>query len=307
VVARTGDPFIIRFYSPVELLGGGRVAEVNPPRHWRDRESNWNACLEADARESIEAALRLAGARGTTGAELRLATPHRIVTDLPQEWNAIRIGDRWFDPEQLDRMSNQLRSWMEQAHHDAPLDSGLALQSLRAAGGKEAAPQLIEASIQRLAGSGDIVIDGPRVRLAGHRVQLGRHEQATQDVLVQAISTGGFMPPSPADLADLCSAPRPLVNSLLKLLIEAGVLIQLTPDLLLTASAERDLRDKVLRVLGETDCPTPSEFREALGVTRRYLIPMLEYLDSIGWTERSTDGRLAGPLARAALTESKTE
>lgn len=307
VVARTGDPFIIRFYSPVELLGGGRVAEVNPPRHWRDRVANWNACLEAEARESIEAALRLAGARGTTGAELRLATPHRIAMDLPQEWNAIRIGDRWFDPEQRDRMSNQLRSWMEQAHQDAPLDSGLALQSLRAAGGKAAAPQLIEASIERLAGSGDIVIDGPRVRLAGHRVQLGRHEQATQDVLVQAISTGGFMPPSPADLADLCSAPRPLVNSLLKLLIEAGVLIQLTPDLLLTASAERDLRDKVLRVLRDTDCPTPSDFREALGVTRRFLIPMLEYLDSIGWTERSSDGRLPGRLARAALTESKTE
>ncbi len=307
VVARVGDPFIIRFYSPVELLGGGRVAELDPPRQWRDRVGDWTAGLAAEAQEATEAALRLAGAGGFTHAELRLATPHRVAADLPPEWSAIRIGDRWFDPEQRDRMSSQLLSWMEQAHDESPLDSGLALQSLRAAGGQDAAPQLIEAAIRAMADCGHIVINGPSVRLAGHRVELSTHQQATQDVLIKAISAGGFMPPSPADLVDMSAEPRSLVNDLLKLLVEAGVLIQLTPDLLLTASAERELRDRVLGVLTQTECPAPSAFREALGVTRRYLIPMLEYLDGIGWTERSSAGRIPGSLARAALKDNNQE
>jgi selenocysteine-specific elongation factor len=151
--------------------------------------------------------------------------------------------------------------------------------------------------------SGDIVIEGPRVRLTGHQVRLSADERAIQEALVAAITAGGLMPPTPADLADITSASRSLVNDLLRLLVEDGVFVQLTPDLLVTAAAEKDLRLSVLRVLKELECPTPSDFREALGVTRRYLIPMLEYLDGAGWTERSSDGRLPGPLARAAIDE----
>lgn len=303
VVVRAGDPLIIRFYSPVELLGGGRVAEVNPPHHWRDRVANWEACLGLDVQQSIEATLRLAGASGCTDGELRLATPHHVTGGLPPEWSALRIEDRWFDPEQRDRMSTELHSWMQQAHKESPLEVGLALQSLRTAGGTDTAPQLVEAAIGSMVESGDIVIDGPRVRLTGHQVRLSEDQRAIQESLVAAITAGGLMPPTPADLAEITSASRSLVNDLLKLLVEDGVFVQLTPDFLVTAAAEKKLRLSVLRVLKELERPTPSDFREALGVTRRYLIPMLEYLDGAGWTERSSDGRLPGPLARAALEE----
>jgi len=303
VVVRVGDPLIIRFYSPVELLGGGRVAEVNPPRHWRDRVAKWEACLGLDVQQSIEATLCLAGDSGCTDGELRLATPHHVTGCLPPEWSVLRIEDRWFDPEQRDRMSTELRSWMHQAHNESPLEAGLALQSLRAAGGQDAAPQLVEAAIGSMVESGDIVIDGPRVRLTGHEVKLSEDQRVIQEALVVAITAGGLMPPTPADLADITSASRSLVNDLLRLLVEDAVFVQLTPDLLLTAAAERDLRLGVLRVLKELENPTPSDFREALGVTRRYLIPMLEYLDGAGWTERSSDGRIPGPLARAALED----
>jgi selenocysteine-specific elongation factor len=302
VVARVGDPMIIRFYSPVELLGGGRVGELNPPGAWRDRVPDWYACLGSDPQVSVEAALRLAGAKGLTSGQLRLATPHKFEVDLSPNWSVLRIGDRLFDPEQRDLMSAQLGIWMKKAHEESPLEAGLALQSLRAAGSQDAAPQLIKAAIRSMADSGEIVIEGPHVRLAGHSVDLTEEEQAIQNALVEAISTGGLMPPAPADLVDIASGARPLLNALLKLLVEDGVLVQLTPDLLLTASAERDMVDKVLRVLKQTESPPPSAFREALGVTRRYLIPMLEYLDAIGWTERTSDGRIPGLLARAAMS-----
>ncbi len=303
VVARAGDSFILRFYSPIELLGGGRVAEVDPPKKWRDRTGDWGRCLGAEQAESGAAALRLAGARGCSVDELRLAMPHPVPIEVPDSWTAVRIGDRWFDPSQLERRERDLVAWVDKAHVDAPLESGLPLQSLRTSGGREAAPELIEEAIRRLVNRGEIVIEGPRVRRAGHAVSLGPAEQAARDALYQAIADGALMPPGPAELASGTDTPRPLVNDLLRLLVEEGALVRITPDLLLTADAERELRESTLAVLRDVDEPAPSEFREALGVTRRFLIPMLEYLDGIGWTERSGGGRIAGPTARAEIGE----
>ncbi|MDH3427812.1 MAG: SelB C-terminal domain-containing protein, partial [Gemmatimonadota bacterium] len=303
VVARAGDPFILRFYSPIELLGGGRVGELDPPRKWRDRTEDWEICLGPSAAESAAAALRLAGARGYTVDELRLAMPHRAPAALPEDWRAVRIGERWFDPDQLTRMCGELLSWLDRAHVETPLESGVALQALRAAVGRDAAAELVEEAIRRLADRGEIVIDGPRVRSAGFQVELLDDQVAARDALMEAISGAGLMPPTPPDLAASIAVPRPLVNDLLNLLVESGSLVRITPDLLLTETAERELRDTALGVLRRLDEPSPADFRTALGVTRRYLIPMLEYLDGIGWTERSAGGRVPGPAARVAIGE----
>ncbi len=125
------------------------------------------------------------------------------------------------------------------------------------------------------------------------------------------------MPPDPAELAAELGTERALVNDLLRLLVDAGEIVQVTPELYVTANAERRLRSTALEVLdahsagsaagqreddGEdgAGAARPTHFREALGVTRRYLIPLLEYLDGIGWTRRTDEGRIAGPAAETA-------
>ena len=306
VVARTGDPFIVRFYSPIELLGGGRVVESDPPRKWLGHASDWPAVLGPGPQRSIEAALRLAGPSGRTLAELRLCTPHAIPPQLPGDWATIQFGSRLFDPGQLALVSGQLEDWLHEAHLRAPLESGLPLESLRAAADSDCAVELVEASLKMLARDGTIVIDGPRVRLAEHGVRLDDRETEARERILSVLEAAGFMPPPPSELASQLEIPASMGNSLLKLLVEAGLVVRLTPDLLLTAKREQELREAVSRVLVELDEPTPSDFREALGVTRRYLIPMLEYLDSIGVSERSPTGRIPGPAIRAEVEARRT-
>jgi len=304
LVTRAGDRMILRFYSPVELLGGARVAELDPPRDWEERTEAWAECLGADPEASFAAAVRLAGGRGIDRDGLRLATPHPLseppVTTVPDTAGVRRIGDRWFDLARIDELEQRLVSWLGRQHEAAPRTPALPLESLRAAAAEGDADVLVEAAIERLQSAGRVVVEGPEIRLAEHEVELSGRETEVREALLAEIRGGGLMPSPPTELAERLGAGRALVNDLLRLLVEAGQIVQVTPELYVTANAEATLRRTVLEVLDAGDAARPTEFREALGVTRRYLIPLLEYLDGIGWTRRTGEGRIAGPAAETA-------
>lgn len=300
LVTRVGDRTILRFYSPVELLGGARVAELDPPRDWEGRTEAWADCLGADSQTSFAAAVRLAGGRGIDRDGLRLATPHAVREDLDTTADVRRIGDRWFDPGRIDELEVRFLAWLGQQHEAAPRTPALPLESLRTAAHEDDADALVEAAIDRLRSAGRIVVEGPEVRLAEHEVELSRRETEVREALLAEIRGGGLMPPTPGELSDRLGAERALVNDLLRLLVEAGQIVQVTPELFVTANAEARLRSTVLEVLDVSDAARPTDFREALGVTRRYLIPLLEYLDGIGWTRRTGEGRVAGPAGKTA-------
>jgi selenocysteine-specific elongation factor len=300
LVTRAGDRMILRFYSPVELLGGARVAELDPPRDWEGRTEEWAACLGPDPQASFAAAVRLTGGRGIDRDGLRLATPHPL-SEAPDTTAGVRrIGDRWFDPARIDELEERFVSWLRRQHEAAPRTPALPLESLRTTADENDADALVEAAIDRLQSAGRVVVEGPEIRLAEHEVELSGRETEVREALLAEIQGGGLMPPAPAELADRLGAGRALVNDLLRLLVEAGRLVQVTPELYVTAEAEATLRRTALGVLAASDAARPTEFREALGVTRRYLIPLLEYLDGIGWTRRTGEGRIAGPAAETA-------
>ena len=319
LVTRAGDRCVLRFYSPVELLGGARVAELEPPRDWRNREGRteeWDRVLGSDPAASIAAAVRLAGGRGIDREGLRLATPHPLPEGIVPSASGAgeigsappirRIGDRWFDAGRIDALAGRLEDWLLREHEAAPRTPALPLESLRTAADEGDADELVEAAIDRLRSAGRVVVEGPEIRLAEHGVELSEREAAVRADLLAAIRDGGLMPPDPAELATDLGAERALINDLLRLLVDAGEIVQVTPELYITANAESRLRSTALEVLdaqasgASEGAARPTHFREALVVTRRYLIPLLEYLDGIGWTRRTDEGRIAGPAAETA-------
>lgn len=297
LATRVGDRCILRFYSPVELLGGARVAELAPPGGWEPRIGDWDDVLGGDPVESTAAAVRLAAGRGIERGALRLATPHVLPEPLPGDWPVRRIGDRWFAPHRLEALKQELEEWLRAAHAAAPRASARSLESLRSAAPDGEADELVDAAIEGLSAVGRIVVRGPDVRLADHAVVLTAEELEMRAALLDAVRGYGLMPPPPVELAEQLGAPRPLLNDLLVLLGETGEVVQVTPELYVSAQAETGLRVAATRVLSEREAARPTDFRDELGVTRRYLIPLLEHLDNIGWTRRTERGRVPGPAA----------
>jgi selenocysteine-specific elongation factor len=149
--------------------------------------------------------------------------------------------------------------------------------------------------VKRLAADGVLVVEGPLARLSGHEPILTEEEKVGLGSVMRELHRCGVEPPAPEDLARRLGLDRGLMNDLVRLLVDEGGIVAVSPGMLLS----RESLDEALATVGavlETSSPaSPAEFREALGTSRRYLIPLLEYFDREGVTQRTPEGRVRGP------------
>jgi len=292
-------------------VGGGTVTDPLPGHR---RAKPWAAAGEGPP-EWIAAMARDAGARGVTldtlvvRAGLRPADVDGAVAAVAHEVEV--LGGVVYDRGATQGAADRLFAAIDAHHLAAPLEDGVSMQSLR--GVLISAPKLADELIHRLAKAGTIVFDHGVVRRAGWVVQPSPEHLAAMDRIAAAVCAAGPEPPTVSELAAAGSVtptgnpPGNLpgnVLTLLRLLERNGVVRQVEPDRFYgvgaLAALTRALRDGMAsgREYG------PSELRECLGVSRKYLIPLLEYYDQVGVTERRAGGRVirekkAGEDARA--------
>ncbi len=154
---------------------------------------------------------------------------------------------------------------------------------------------LVAALIDRLKTLGKLIGDARTVALPGYEPKLSQGERKLKLELAQAISAGRFSPPEVADLTATAGTRASVVPELLTLLREEQRAVLISPTLYLDADVERDLRRRVAERLEASGTLTMSELRELLGTTRKYAVPIGEYLDRIGLTLRDRDLRRLNP------------
>ena len=110
----------------------------------------------------------------------------------------------------------------------------------------------------------------------------------------EILAEGELSPPSPARLTELTGVDRSLINDVLRILVDSGRLIAVNPDVYLIAEAEARLISGARSVLEHESPASPAAFGDELGLSRRLLIPLLEYLDRLAVTRRTAQGRIRG-------------
>jgi len=160
-------------------------------------------------------------------------------------------------------------------------------EQLRVAVGAPA--EIFEQLLQLFAQAGEIVLDREAVRLPSHKVQLSEEHQLWAQRMEQRVKAAGFAPPEIGEL--LSEFPdKEQASDLLALLIEQGKLVKVAEFVFHPSVVER--AKQVARQLCEQNGSfTASQFREAINTTRKYAIPLLEFLDQIGVTVRRGDVR----------------
>ena len=152
-------------------------------------------------------------------------------------------------------------------------------------------PAVIDHAIETLIARGDVAADGDRVRLAGHGVAFGEDQKILQDV-ERVYLDGAFNTPRPDELPEKVGAARKATDRLLHYLLETGVLVEIDENVLLhrdrIAQAEAMIREEIA-AKGEL---ISADFRDRLGTTRKFVIPLLDYFDSIGLTIREGSSRV---------------
>lgn len=289
VVARAGDRFVIRSASPTGTIGGGVVTDADPPRR---RAKPWPAAGATDV-ERLAWMVTEAGGRGlsVTALPIRIGTrPTETARLVKAAKRVMRVGDLLFDEPVTKSVERDILARIDAVHRFAPLEPGIAVQGLRSA--LRVSPALVDAIIAALASRGAIkVTDGIAAR-SDWRAGAGSADETRADALLQALIAGAATPPS---VDELSAAHGKDVIAVLKHLARRGDAIQVATDRFYSAPAVAQLTTILRAALAGPKQLTVSELREKTGLTRKYLIPFLEYCDRQGLTSRLGDFRKAGP------------
>jgi len=307
VVARAGDRFVLRSYSPITTIGGGTVAEPDPPKRARleTREASLlHTILTGPDTDALAARVELAGLHGAPIPRLPLDTPlspTRIHAALHQleGTTLLRIGDRAFTTDIARTARHHITSTVHHYHTLHPLRPGIDREELRRTLPHPAPPTLADWAIQSLLADHTLTSHGSTIAAAGFTPRLDPDQQHARDRLLATYQAAGLTPPTLAELPpDL--RQRHDLRPLLKLLEQDQLLVPLNPDLYAARSAIDDAIARLRKEMSPNKTFTPKEIRRILPVSRKYLIPLLEYFDRAGITLRRGDERTLLPASPAA-------
>jgi selenocysteine-specific elongation factor len=308
IVARAGDRFVIRAYSPVTTIGGGRVAEPLPPKRKRIdhvRRTFLHAILAGDPPAAVAAAVSLAGWRGLGEDSLDVHTPHPpalaaiALQQLVENGTIARTGTTLLAAGHLEEAVARILDRVREYHAAQPLRPGLDMGELRACVPARAPAELVDAALRTLAGRGLLEIRRNLVSLAGFQPRLDPEQGTVARRIVQILDDAGLAPPTTAELPPELRA-RPDLEDLLHHLERAGDIRNLGAGLHFASAHLRDAEEKARHALTVDSALGPGAFRELYGVTRKHLIPILEHLDRTGVTVRVGDLRRAASPSHVA-------
>ncbi len=308
VVAVSGQPFILREESPPATLGGGRIVQPTGPRA-RRRDGAAIARLgrlaSPDTVTRMIAAIEGFGLSPWTDVQIcrEAGVP---ISDVPARLSEllataevvrISVGHgrtlRLARPI-VDAFEDRILRALDRLHQRNPRQSAIPRTSLKGELPDVDDARLVDALIDRLAHRKAVTADGGTVAIASFEPALSQAERKLKAEIHAALRDGGFSPPDAADFAARAGARSKVVPELLTLLVEEGRIVEIAPGLYLDGECRRSMLELVrVRLAGEATM-TMSHLRDLLGTSRKYAVPIGEYLDRIGLTRRDGDVRRLG-------------
>ena len=301
VVALRGDRFVVRAENAPATLGGGEVVLPLAERHRRgdagvlarletlrtgDIGAAAVALLELGGEVALEAAAvaeRLNVPVADVEAALRQAPGVHALPDGPTEV--------WTTTERWEAIARTVVARVGAFHTASPLLPGMEMEALRGTLPFAIGARLFRAMIERLAEAGTVVRAESLVALPGHRVTLGAGSATLAGEIEAALAAGGLTPPDLATLATARAvAPRRL-GEVLAVLEAEGRVVRVAPDLWYAAKVVAQARAALEDHLRDHTAITAAEFRDRLGVSRKFSIALLDYFDRNGVTLRVGDAR----------------
>jgi selenocysteine-specific elongation factor len=290
-----GDRFIIRQFSPVVTIGGGVVLDGAPIL----RMPGHADFLKVLAGETTEAILRARIARrrheGISMSKLVAETGLRksvIEAELAQAvqlGHVLRIGDRLAHAPAISGLQLFILGRVENFHKTNPLVGGIAKEELRDQAGASA--DVFDAAIGMLVRDKKIEVAADLVRLPGHGVVMKDEEAESKKQIEGAFSSAGLKVPALQEVIAGLRVDKTRAQKIVTLLLREKILIKVSDELVFHRSALEELRHRIAAYKVKSAKIDVAKFKELAEVSRKYAIPLLEYLDRERVTKRVGDAR----------------
>ncbi len=307
-LALPGDHFIVRSYSPAMTIGGGVIVDALPRKH-RLREgaavvSQLEKLVVADEIERMALLVEMAGERGMNYAELAARsgstdeTIKRAADSLTKSKRLIAVVANpllLVARVDFENLAKKVRALLKDFHARSPLESGMGREEVRKKIFSHLSPDIFRAVIAQLADRNEVVAEKDLLRLATHRVALSTEEQAAKDHLAEIYARAALQPISLDEAITQAGSQFGIDSAraqrFAQMLVNSGELIKVA-DLIFHRSAIDGLRETLQRHKAEHGAKLDvGVFKDLTGVSRKYAIPLLEYLDRQRVTRRVGDAR----------------
>ncbi|MDE2998956.1 MAG: selenocysteine-specific translation elongation factor [Gemmatimonadota bacterium] len=307
-VAARGDRFVIRRYSPVQTLGGGVVLDAQPVKHRRFRKDVLERLRGSEVEDPTRVLglrLKAAGFRADSARDLAAAlglslseTDDRLRDLLDQgdafgfrhAGEAVYVHSDWWET-LLTRITEALSTY-----HDAnPLKAGVSHSELRPRVEGKPPTGIFEQAVDHLLSEEIVLHAGPLLRLAGHRIRFSGDQRRIREEILALLQAGRAAPPDLNEIGANLSQDSGDVPAVAAAMQAMGEIVRLDENLVFPPCMLDEIEQGLVGYLRRNREMSVSAFRDLVGTTRKYAVPLLNYFDNRGVTVRKGDVRvLAG-------------
>ncbi|MGV8081697.1 MAG: selenocysteine-specific translation elongation factor [Syntrophales bacterium] len=304
VVALAGDRYVIRSYSPVTTLGGGTILDPLARKHKAHGEKglrDFDILAAGDEAERVSVILDRSGFGGATLNEMvvrtglpeaalrkileKLFTDRRAILMDREEWRAV---SRTAHDDVQERILRTVRTY----HEKNPLKEGIPREELRSTAGSYIPVKLFGSALRDLEKAGRLVAERDTVRLEEHRVDWKGSQEDLRGEILQIYQEAGYAPPTVREFAERFRDRKREADKILGVLIQEGILVRINEDLHFHRDALARLREDYRAFLRKAGKANPTDFKDLTGLSRKFIIPLMEYFDQAKLTIRVGDHRV---------------
>ena len=300
-VALPGDRFVIRSFSPIMTIGGGRVLDAAPERHKRFGGGVLEGLekLGGSTQEAVEQMFAQAGERSQTAADIALklgrsgSEVEAAVADLLAAGRLVSLpGEtpaRYLHKTAFDRLSEGLPAAVRAYFEKNPFRAGMPYSDLRAAFLETGEAGTLKLVLESQIAAGVLVRQGAEIGLAGRQAAADPAAAALRDRISAAFKSARFSAPLEDEVRARLGLNPSAFNPALNALLRAGELVRLAPKVIYHRDALEAARTAVAGLIERHGSVTIAELRDRLELSRKYAQAILEYFDKAGFTRRVED------------------
>jgi selenocysteine-specific elongation factor len=297
------DRFVLRSYSPVRTIGGGQVLNPIPAKHKRfkpDIIEGLNHLLEAPPEVVVDFHLKQSEYMGVSFASLKIMTnlsekhldeamkghlSKRTAITVDRENRIYIHGDSF------EKLKSESYEHLKRYHAENSLKPGMPKEELKSKFRSGLNPKLLNLLMNQMVKDKTIIPEEEMVRLASHKVSLGIDQSDIKTKILEAYQENGLAPPYFKELGKNFHIDAGKAKAILHLLVDEGLLIKVKEDLYFDIQSVETLKNELVDFLKKEDEITTPRFKEMAGVSRKFVIPLIEYFDSKNVTIRVGDIR----------------
>lgn len=300
VIASIKDLFVIRSYSPVNTIGGGTILEPYPLQHKRFRE-NVLEQLSVKEKGSLEELTlhSLQEEKFKFWSKKELAQLLQVkeellessLENLSRENKIVFLSGYYLASIFLEKWREELHNLLQKFHQQFPLKAGLSKELIRKKISGKLNLKIYNALLNFFQREGWLSCTGDFCKMAEHTINFSAQQEKIKEKIEHFYLSAGFNPPTKSDvwgnLAKIGQEKE--IKQVFEALLDMEILVAIAPELLfhqaILAEGEKIIQEKI------DDIFTVAQFRDWVGSSRKYAIPLLEYYDRIGLTIRQEDKR----------------